>query len=97
MYLVIKTGYEGIEDLYWLTSDSNEAIRKMKELQIKEVKELIDMADVFENEEGATIEEITDEMIQHTKDFICIQKWDGNKFYCACSELGVKPSKMMLR
>ena len=99
MYLVINTGYEGIEELYWLTNDSQEAVNKKKELEIVSIKNLIDGAYKFEDEETDSfiIEEITDNDIQRVRDLICIQKWTGDKFVCACAELGVEPSQRMLR
>jgi len=99
MYLVIRTGYEGIEELNWLTSDPMEAIKKAKLLQMVCVKELVDLAynpADFEDDD-TYLDKLTDEKIQHTKDFVCVQKWTGEKFVCACAELGINPSKRMFR
>jgi hypothetical protein len=99
MYLVIRTGYEGIEELNWLTSDPGEAINKAKLLQIVCVKELIDHAYKFDDDDSdeIIIEEISEKEIQHAKDFVCIQKWTGDEFICACAELGISPSESMFR
>lgn len=97
IYLVIKTGYEGIEELNWLTSNPQEAIQKAMLMKIASVKELVDMAYCFEEEDELVLEEITEKDIQRAKDFICIQKWTGSEFICACSELNMKPSQSMLR
>lgn len=97
MYLIIKTGWEGIEDLLWLTDSPEEAISKAIEAKTTAIKELIDMAYTLEDEDDFVVEEISQEDIQRAKDFICIQKWNGSRFICACEELGIGPSKKMFR
>lgn len=98
-YLIIKTGYEGIEDLYLLSDNKEEVIEEVKQLKsnaIKKEREYIER-ETKEYGEVFETEEIKLKEINAAADFICVQKWDGQKFDCCCDELGVNPSKPMLR
>jgi hypothetical protein len=84
MYIVIKTGYEGIEEMCYLSDDKTTIVQKMRDII----------------EDGWMEEERDDPgwfSKQEYADFYCIQKWDGERFDCACAELGVESSKEMLR
>ena len=103
-YLIIETGYEGIESLLWLTETKEAAIEKVKEFREKAITDKIqqrkDMNKFWRKENKPKLcepEELTDEEKQNLQDFICVQKWNGKKFACVCGDLGVKPSKLMLR
>jgi hypothetical protein len=93
-YLIIQTGYEGIESLDFLTTKSALAIQKLGHIHEK-----------IENDNERDPEWCLDEnnfiaklhSIQGKKDFYCIQKWNGKKFDCVCSKLGISPSTLMLR
>jgi hypothetical protein len=95
-YLIIQTGYEGIESLDFLTVKADLAIEKLKQIHTQ-----IEV----ENERGSDTHYWSDtnnfiqmlHRIQGLKDFYCIQKWDGENFDCVCSKLGQGPSKLMLR
>lgn len=80
-YLLIKTGYEGIDDIIYLSDNAKEITKKRIEIIRKRY-------DVFARES------YTEECFA---EFFCVQKWDGKEFKCCCAELGVEPSKMMLR
>jgi len=94
-YLIIKTGCEGIEELCFLTSLPKEAIEKTMELK-RTILEEKEKAKIRDRKDGFSNHESFYDFI-YNPDFYCVQKWDGEKFKCACSELGVKPSKLMLR
>jgi len=103
-YLIIETGYEGIESLLWLAETKKEAIEKVKKYREKTVEEKIqqrkDMNELWRKENKPELcesEELTDEEKQNLRDFICVQKWNGKQFACVCGELDVRPSKLMLR
>lgn len=103
-FLIIETGYEGIESLLWLAETKEEAIEKVKEYREKAIEEKIqhqkDMNEHCRKEnkpEFCKSEELTDEEKQDIRDFICVQKWNGKRFACVCGELDVRPSKPMLR
>ena len=103
VYIIIETGYEGIENLCYLTEspmDVVEQIQRIREQaivdQIEFNKELnkINAENDFDWKEP---ERLTKREKQQIRDFYCVQKWDGKEFSCACDELGVNPSKLMLR
>ena len=103
-YLIIETGYEGIESLLWLTDSQEEAIEKVKEFRERAIEDKIqqrkDMNELWRKENAPGLcesEELTEEEKQHIRDFICVQKWNGKQFACVCGDLGVNPSKLMLR
>ena len=89
-YLIIKTGYEGIEELCWLGEDQEQAIAKVKELREKVVT---DFKELFKDDPDM----LNEERLQNEADFICVQEWNGVGFNCVCSRLRVSPSKPMLR
>lgn len=99
-YLIIKTGFEGIEKLCYLTKNKEEAIRNFKRIKEEEIKEIEKdrkvMNEYWRKEKKLEMikeEKLTQEEIQKIEDFFCIQKWDGKEFSCACEELGVPPSE----
>jgi hypothetical protein len=103
-YLIIETGCEGIESLLWLAETKEEAIEKVKDYREKIIEEKIQhrkkMNEWWRKENSPELcesEELTDEEKQNLRDFICVQKWNGKRFACACGELHVNPSKLMLR
>lgn len=103
-YLIIETGYEGIQTLCYLTLDKTDAVFKLKEFQDKKVeaerklqKEMNEHWIKEGRPELVDKTRFTKRRIQHIKDFFCVQKWNGEKFKCVCKELGVAPSKLMLR
>ena len=89
MYLIIQTGYEGIEKLCWLTDKKEESLTKREEFIDKEVRHQKDMWQDFPDYRIKTRQEIAD--------FFCIQQWKNNRFDCVCKEVGVKINKLMLR
>jgi len=96
-YLVIETGYEGIESLCWLTVNKEEAITKREEMIDKKFQERKEMWEEWNKD--PELKEINHPMKKREDiaDFFCIQKWDGEEFDCVCRELGVKVSKPMFR
>ena len=93
LYLLIKTGYEGIEELCYLSDSSSTILEKRKEFI---TKNLVEEKELWKDE----CTELREEMVsseQEVADFFCVQHWDGEKFACVCSKLGVSPSKLMLR
>jgi len=89
IFLVIETGYEGIEQLCWLTDSPKEAIKKLKFFRRKEWKK---RKRIYKGRP-----KILQPKRRYVWDFFCIQKWDGKEFKCVCSELGVSPSEPMFR
>lgn len=95
-FLLIETGYEGIQNLCWLSEDKDEILKKREEFidkKIEDKKELNKL--LLEDTPDYPIREPYPR--QHYADFFCVQKWDGKKFSCVCNELEVNPSKLMLR
>lgn len=88
-YLLIETGYEGIESLCWLTDDPVEVKEQFTQFSEKKVKYLKDLFKDSDLPIHRTPQQI--------KDFFCVQKWNGKAFKCVCEEIGTKPSKLMLR
>lgn len=104
IYVIIETGYEGIEALLYATTDKNQITEKVKQLRKKAIQEKIRLRKEMSKhwrEEGhpelCEPESLTDEEKQNIEDFICVQKWNGKKFDCVCQEFDVSPSKLMLR
>lgn len=107
IYLVIKTGYEGIEELCFGTLDEQKAVGKIKELKNKVQKYIDELEELKKNNPNKNCSEINDIMYDkyddfstvNKPDFYCIQKFDNDKqeFICVCSLLEVSPSKLMLR
>ena len=93
-YLIIQTGYEGIEQLNYLTSLPTLAIKRLEQIY-EEIDNNSERDPDGWREENNFIAKR--HQIQKDKDFYCIQKWNGKKFDCACHLLGVEPSKLMLR
>lgn len=92
VYLIIETGYEGIEQLCYLTDSREEAVAyKAKAIEEKR-REQEEIAEML-RKEGLDPHEGS----RDVADFFCIQKWDGKEFSCACGDLGVAPSKPMFR
>jgi hypothetical protein len=98
IYLIIETGYEGIEALCHLTDDVDEAkaTKKREEDRVVEERKSFLVHDREIGMSKAYIEE-QESRLGEARDFICVQKWDGKSFDCACGDLGVSPSKLMLR
>lgn len=98
VYLIIETSYEGIETLCYLTDDVDEAkaIKKREEDRVVDERKKF-LAHDREIGMSETWLKETESRLEEVRDFICIQIWDGKEFSCACGELGVNPSKMMLR
>jgi len=92
-YLIIKTGYEGIEELCYLTADKDEVKQKFEELVLKEVEEYEELKKLAK-QEGFTLSSKSE---QEIRDFFCVQKWNGREFKCACGDFDLAPSKLMLR
>lgn len=99
-YLVIKCGHEGIEELTFLTDDSDKAKQKVLDLR----QSIIDA----KAEREKYTEDEWDELHESGKipfdtfmkgeygnpNQYCAQKWTGEKFECCCKELDVSPSEM---
>jgi len=96
-YLIIKTGCEGIEKLCYLTEDQKDAVKKTMDFKRKilEEKEKRKIRDKTEKDRYPMSDGSYDFL--YNPDFYCVQKWNGESFECACKELGVPPSKKMLR
>ena len=88
-YLVIETGYEGIEKLCWLTENREYAISKREEFINKKVERDKELWKDYPEHRLKSRQEIAN--------FFCIQEWTGKEFQCVCKELGVKVTKLMLR
>lgn len=104
VYLLIETGYEGIERLCYVTKSPKIAIVQKKKFQEEAIKKKIERnkdANKYWKKEGKRMflepETLTEEQKQSIRNFFCIQKWNGKDFECACKELKVEPSEMMLR
>lgn len=95
-FLLIETGYEGIEQLCWLSSDKEEILRKREEFINAKIKQKEEDNKLLK-QEMPDFEPFPVRERQYYADFFCIQKWDGKEFSCDCGELDVKPSKIMLR
>jgi hypothetical protein len=93
MYLLIETGDEGIEDLCYLSDSSVVILDKRKEFIAKKISL---EAELWKNESPEFREERMPSE-ERISDYFCVQQWDGEKFNCACSKLGVSPSSQMLR
>jgi len=101
IYVVVKTGCEGIDKLCYATTDPKEALNAIEKLrknilEEKEQRKKEDMEFGYAKEERRQLDERFYDF-RYDPDFYCIQKWDGKKFTCCCAELGCKPSKLMLR
>ena len=106
VYLIIKTGYEGIEDICYCSHFKFRAKKYLKKAQANEVEneaaQHIELAldNQFPDNRYAT--ELNNHILrirkeQKIRDFFCVQKWSGKAFECVCQELDVSPSKLMLR
>ena len=95
IYVVVKTGCEGIDELCYATTDPKEAVRAIKKLRLQILKEK-EKAKKRDAKNGRQLEERLYDFT-YDPDFYCVQKWDGKKFNCCCKELGVSPSKSMWR
>lgn len=109
IFVVIECGYEGIENLSYATTDSKLAVERTKSLRAeilaaKEHKKKV--LEEFGDEEDENCHDAWTRMylsgeLDHKEhdleykdpDSICLQKWDGNKFSCACTELGCPGEK----
>ena len=110
-FLIIKCGYEGIEDLCYLTNDSKDVIYKILSLR-KDIQDNRDKVKDFDidldGDEWEVKEKISelyvDEKISYevyssfsdNPDQYCVQKWNGKEFNCCCKELGVEASETWL-
>jgi len=104
LYLIIETGYEGIESLLYVTKSTKRAKEKLLYYKEKAIKDKIAMRKRFNKDwdkeghpEFKESEELTEEEKQKLRDFICVQKWNGKEFDCACSDFDLGPSQLMLR
>ena len=96
-YLIIETGYEGIESLCWLTESKEEAISKREEFIDKKMEEDREMWEEWQkNPELAEIDRPLKKR-EDVANFFCIQEWNGKEFECVCRDLGVKITKLMFR
>jgi len=96
IFLLIETGYEGIQQLCWLSEDKEEILKKRDVFINDKIKQKEEDNKILKQEipdfEPSPVRER-----QYYADFFCVQKWDGKEFSCACGELKVNPSKLMLR
>ena len=110
-YLLIKCGYEGIEDLIYLTTDRDIIVEKITKIRDKINKNKENFEKII-NELGLDKED--DEAIQkamlnndvkykkyrsymyENPDQYCIRYWNGKNFSCHCKELDVKPTETWL-
>lgn len=96
-YLVVKTGYEGIEELAYLTGDPKIAVKKLKELRKKDYEEQKKLEKEWNKDLPKEDRDSYSYTRQHVYNFWCIQEWDGKSFKCICRKLGIPPTEMMLR
>lgn len=95
-YLIIKTGYEGIEQLAFLTEDLKKATKKMEYFHHK-IDEIERDVDGWRDENNFIA--VRHEK-QKKKDWYCLQKWNGREFDCVCKATlspDYRPNRMMLR
>lgn len=97
MYLLVECGFEGIEDLIYL-SDNKELIltehKKAIEKKIKKAEEMIE----WEKKEFPQFKPWKINK-QEIADRFCVNKWDvtaEEKFECVCKELGIKTKELVL-
>jgi len=102
-FLIVETGFEGINEILYFTEDAVEVVKKIEEYRTKKVEDEIKMNKELNKDcerEGSELRwptELAPEQEQSLKDFICVMAWNGKKFKCVCSKLGVKPSQTMWR
>ena len=93
-YLIIETGFEGIEELCYLTDIPAKAVKRLRKIHQK-IDDESERDPESWREQNNFIANL--HRIQDKKDFYCIQRWNGQTFECACNELGIETSKLMLR
>jgi len=103
LYLLIRYGYEGIEEIIMPASKPLILVNKINDIRNK-IKEFTKRRKELQktNETPYGEENIWDQMYQDDKitpeewelsyaneKFYCIQKWDSKEFKCCCKELNV--------
>lgn len=91
VYLIMKVGCEGIEELNYLTDDSKDAKKKLRKLR-KEMMDEKRKTKAEDRKKGELLDRRFYEFIYNT-DLYCVQKWDGKEFKCACQDLGFKTKR----
>lgn len=87
-YILIKVGYEGIDELVWLSPDSN-IIKGIRERAIK-----VDIAEANLRSKRFKFDRIFSD--KEITDRYCVMQWDGKHFKCVCHELGIELQEMVL-
>lgn len=99
-FVVIRCGHEGIENLVYASRDGKDASAKVLSMRSEILAAQARMAAC--GGEDAYDRMLHDKEIDFTEytnatynnpDAICVQKWDGRGFSCACAELGCKSGK----
>jgi hypothetical protein len=102
LFLIVKRGCEGIEDLLYATTNIDDTIEKLNEFKLPiiiandKLKILGFDRDEFYFDEYSTaiidlyknglITEAEKELAGENENDYCIMKWDGVKFYCICKD-----------
>jgi hypothetical protein len=95
-YLIIRHGYEGIQEIVYPTDNKDDVILKFNSI-LENIKIAREKYGNYESEDLIDMllkKEITNKDIDYAKhnnpEDYCIYKWNGEKFGCACEELNVQ-------
>jgi len=92
-YLLMKCGYEGIEELTFLSNDVKEITEKLNSVY-SDIDERIKLKLEYTEEEIENLLNKNDfklyDKLAHIpdKESYCIQRWNGIEFKCCCKDLG---------